>query len=135
MKTMIAFLLLSIPIAFGQTLPEAPAPKPLEAHRFMDTQNTIAFSAMTMVRTFDAVQTCHRLGENGHRADGGIYIERSLPTQSCAGVIAFSAAYSSIGIGAAYLLHRTGHYKLERIPMWISFAGAVQGIAYSATKH
>lgn len=129
MKTylQIAMLLLASGFCFADELPEAPLPKLSTVHKFMDTQNKIVFTSMVSMRTVDAVQTCHAMTTiTGWR-------ERQLPTQSCAGIVAFSAAFSIAGVGAAYLLHRTGHYGLERIPMWISFAGAAQGVEYSST--
>jgi hypothetical protein len=127
MKTylQIAMILLASGFCFADELPEAPAPKLLTVHRFVDTQNKIAFASMVSMRTADTVQTCYLMAAVPGR-------ERQLPTQSCAGIVAFNVAFSIAGAGTAYLLHRTGHYRLERIPMWISFAGAAQGVEYSS---
>ena len=124
-------------MAKADELPAAPVARPttVEEYRFRDLQNSIAFTAMAGARAFDAVQTCRRFAQNGHRADGGVWVERELPTQTCGGVVAFSAGYVLVGSGAAYLLHKTGHHKLERVPMWLSGVGAAQGIEYSFTKH
>lgn len=122
LKLALVFVLSSV--AFAGEFTESPMPK-TEVHKFADTGNRISFVAMVSARSFDTVQTCHNI-----KIGGG---EDQLPGNSCKEVALFNTAFAGAGIGAAWLLHKTGHHKLERFPMWISFAGAAQGIAYSST--
>ncbi|MBZ5532581.1 MAG: hypothetical protein LAO20_14205 [Acidobacteriia bacterium] len=119
----------------AEDLPDAPQakPQPVHAgnyfpeHRFLDKSNTFALGAMVSLRATDAVITC-RVLKTGRWEEGW------LSTNSCRGVATFNAIFSALGAGGAYLLHRTGHHKLERIPMWISAGGSAAGIAQYAQQ-
>jgi hypothetical protein len=105
-----AFVLL--PSVFAQ---EAP-------HSFWDRANKVGFTISFAVRAVDAGQSCYHLRHGS--------IEGSAPFQSCSGVTSWIMAGQALQMGGQYLLHRTGHHKLERwIP--VSAAGNVNAIARS----
>ena len=146
----LAGLLLCQRGAFAQQLVDAPEPKilaatarpllirpkPVTTHEFFDRKNMIAFSAAAAMRTADSAYTCAvGVGTTTHNADGTITVHRedSLPVNSCHGVVLMNSAFTGIGLGGSYLLHKMGHHKLERLPNWIVAAVPAFGIAYTAT--
>ncbi len=81
-------------------------------HAFFDRTNLALFSADTLVRTLDAQSTRMRL-EDPCRC----YQEDHTPTVSSAtaGQYAYSLGISGALVGLAYLAHRTGHHRIERL--------------------
>lgn len=100
-----------------------PVPEQTMTHRFFDRENLIGMAVHAAVRTADAVQTCTMLGRGAREA--------WLPMKGCAGITAYSLAMVPAQIGNAYLLHRTGHHKLERWMPYVWAAPSAAGIAYS----
>jgi len=161
MTLVLAGLLLCQRGVFAQQLVDAPEPKMLAAtanasettmvaatarpllirpkpvmHNFFDRKNMIAFSAAAAMRTADSAYTCAvGVGTTTHNADGSITVHRedSLPVNSCHGVVLLNSAFTGIGLGGSYLLHKMGHHKLERLPNWIVASVPAFGIAYTAT--
>lgn len=93
---------------------------------FFDTPRIVSTSLNFSLRTVDTINTCHNFNRPGFR-------EEILPTQSCAGVAAFSYGFAFGSLGAERLLYKH-HPRLARIPQWISIAGAVSGIAYTYAR-
>jgi hypothetical protein len=89
------------------SLPDAPSP-----HRFWSRENKTDFSILAGQITADAITTQHGLNE-GFRESNPII--RPLVTRGAAGEAAASALGLGFGIGTAYVLHRTHHYKAERV--------------------
>jgi hypothetical protein len=89
------------------SLPDAPSP-----HRFWSRENKTDFSILAGQITADAITTQHGLNE-GFRESNPII--RPLVTRGAAGEAAASALGLGFGIGTAYLLHRTHHYKADRV--------------------
>ena len=129
MKLSISILLLlcAVPVL---ALPDAPTSKPdafvavrPSVHRpFWDRTNRIEFGVMISLAAFDMGQTCYGLARGAR--------EINL-TQSCPKNVALTAAFDTGAVGLAWLLHRTGHRKLERIPMIWKAQDNLQGIIYS----
>lgn len=93
--------------------PETPAKTATEkAHRFWDRENDLLFSAVAGARALDYTSTLNmrRRGRQEILLSDWIVDHHGL----FAGVEASSVALS---VGASYVLHRTGHHKLER---WVS---------------
>jgi hypothetical protein len=150
---LIAIALMTQCLAFGQEFADAPEPKPVsdasatsapllvrpaaqKTHEFFDRQNTLSFAAAVAARSADSAYTCAiGVGTTTHNADGSITVHREdvLPVNSCHGVILMNAAFTGIGLGGSYLLHKLGWHKLERVPNWIVAGVPVYGIAYTAT--
>ena len=120
-------LLLWIAPVYG--LPDSPPPKiNLEVHtlqpapRFWDRPTKIEFTGMVVMGSFDMAQTCNFL-QHGRS-------ERLL-TQSCAGNVAITAGFDAAALGGAWLLHKTGHHKLARLPMLYMTGVSTYGVAKS----
>jgi hypothetical protein len=91
----------------ANSLPDAP-----NAQKFWRLENKIDFSIFAGQITVDAITTQHGLN-NGFRESNPVL--RPLVTRGVAGEAAASALGFGLGVGTAYLLHRTHHYKAERI--------------------
>lgn len=110
------FLLLSLPLAAqeAQQPPSAPEPQtaPAPQHRFWDRTNILLFSGVVVVRGMDYAST------RNFQARGRT--EALIPddvVNNSAGFAALEAAGAATSVGISYILHRTGHHKLER---WMS---------------
>jgi hypothetical protein len=134
MKPLVTLLLLSAPL-FGQHLPDAPSAtattptatavgSAMPAHRFLNRPAKFALAGSAALVTADAVLTCRHLAAGGR--------EVFLPTQSCAGVTAWLAGSFAAETGIAYLLHRTGHHRLERLAEIAAGVSSASGIGYTA---
>ena len=88
-------------------LPETPTPQ-----KFWSTENKIDFSILAGQITVDAITTQQGLNR-GFRETNPVM--RPLVTRGAAGEAAASALGFGFGVGTVYLLHRTHHYKAERI--------------------
>ena len=114
MKSTVVVILLLIGAAQAQQnfvaanpVPDAPNPQ-----KFWSKENKIDFSIFAGQITVDAITTQQGLN-NGFREANPIM--RPLVTRGVAGEAAASALGFGFGIGTTYLLHRTHHYKAERI--------------------
>lgn len=114
MKSTILFFLLLIGTAQAQKsfvatnpIPQAPPPQ-----KFWSTENKIDFSVFAGQIAADAITTQRGLA-NGLRESNPVV--RPLVTRGIAGETAASGLGFGFGVGTAYLLHRTHHYKAERI--------------------
>lgn len=117
---MLMAFLLSGP-TFGNELPDMPTPKP--QHSFFDKWNKLEFASSGTLAAFDAGQTCHNLATGGH--------EDKLPVKSCGTMVAFTLAEQAGAWSLAWVLHKTGHHKLERIPALYLIGANSYAIAYS----
>lgn len=114
MKSAFLTVLLLVGVAQAQqnllaanSLPDAPNPQ-----KFWSVENKIDFSILAGQITVDAITTQKGLN-NGFRETNPVM--RPLVTRGVAGEAAASALGFGFGVGTAYLLHRTHHYKAERI--------------------
>lgn len=83
-----------------------------EAHKFLDTTNTLALGAAAAGLTADALSTQKGLGLPGfHEVNP---IARPF-VQTRGGAAVYSVGSFSLLTGAMYVAHKTGHHKLERI--------------------
>jgi Domain of unknown function (DUF5658) len=89
------------------SVPDAPAPQ-----KFWSMENKIDFSIFAGQITVDAVTTQQGLS-NGFREANPLM--RPFVTRGVAGETAASALGFGFGVGTAYLLHKTHHFKAERI--------------------
>jgi hypothetical protein len=98
-------------------LPAAPSAimvlkKRPEAHRFLDTKNSFALSAVAVSLTADALSTQKGLGLPGFYEINPV----ARPfVQTRGGAAVYSAASMGLVAGGMYVAHRTGHHKLERV--------------------
>lgn len=92
---------------------------------FLDRPAEVVMGTNFALATLDTVGTCRTLAVGGH--------ERWLPTQQCAPASLLIYGNFALDVSVAYILHRTGHRKLERITELVSTAGSVSGVAYTVT--
>jgi hypothetical protein len=115
-KPLAVFLLLSFPMAAQEAGSSTPAPEPPSAsapqHRFWDRTNILLFSGVAASRALDYTSTRHFQA----RGDNEVLIPDDVVNNS-AGFAALEAAGTATSVGISYILHRTGHHKLER---WMS---------------
>lgn len=90
----------------------SPVPDAPSAQKFWSLENKIDFSILAGQITVDAITTQHGLN-NGFRETNPVM--RPLVTRGAAGEAAASSIGFGFALGTAYLLHRTHHYKAERI--------------------
>jgi hypothetical protein len=122
MKCLLAILLFCA-IAQGQNnavatnaaLPDAPS------HRaFWTLEKKVSVGIFAGLIAADAATTQHGLNHGFREANP---IMRPFVTRGAAGEAAGSALGFGAGLGTVYLLHRTHHYKAERIVMQVIIAG------------
>lgn len=96
-------------------------PKPV-ARGFWDSTNKKELMGLAVVSGFDMGQTCHNLATGGR--------EYWL-TQSCPKDVGIMLGFDAAAVGVAWILHKTGHHKLERLPMLGQSEEHVRGIVFS----
>jgi len=82
------------------------------SHRFWDKENILLFSGVGVFRALDYTSTKNMLA----RGREEILIPDDV-VNSPAGFPALEAAGAATSVGISYIMHRTGHHKLER---WVS---------------
>jgi hypothetical protein len=123
MKSTLVIVLLLIGAAHAQqSFVAAPVPQAPNPPKFWSTENKIDFSILAGQIAVDAVTTQHGL-DRGFRETNPVM--RPLVTRGTAGEAAASALGFGFGVGTVYLLHRTHHYRAERI--WARTMLAVEG--------
>jgi Domain of unknown function (DUF5658) len=88
-------------------VPNAPTPQ-----KFWSTENKIDFSIFAGQLAADAITTQQGLDKGFREANP---VMRPLVTRGAAGEAAASVLGFGFGVGTAYVLHKTHHYKAERI--------------------
>ena len=114
MKSAIVTVLLLVSAVQAQpnVLPTNSVPDAPSAQKFWDLENKVDFSILAGQITVDAITTQHGLN-NGFRETNPVM--RPLVTRGAAGEAAASSIGFGFAVGTAYFLHRTHHYKAERI--------------------
>lgn len=114
MKSRLFVILLLVGAAQAQQnlLPSSSLPDAPDQQKFWNLENKVDFSILAGQISVDAVTTQQGLN-NGFRESNPVL--RPLVTRGAAGEAAASALGFGFGVGTAYLLHRTHHYKAERI--------------------
>ena len=121
MKYLLSVLLLSVAMqaqsftASSSALPDAPSQQP-----FLTAENKVNFSILAGLVAADAITTQRGLNQGLREVNP---IMRPFVTRGAAGEAAGSALGFSAGVGVVYLLHRSHHYKAERITMRMMVAG------------
>jgi hypothetical protein len=98
-------------------LPNAPS---LQPRPFWTLENKVQISALAGLITADAITTQRGLSQGLRETNP---IMRPFVTRGSAGEAAGSALGFGAGVGVVYFLHRTHHYKAERIAMRMIIAG------------
>lgn len=96
-------------------LPDAPS-----QHRFWTVENKVNVSVLAGLIAVDAVTTQRGLNQGLREVNP---MMRPFVTRGAAGEAAGAALGFGAGVGVVYLLHRSHHYKAERITMRMMVAG------------
>ena len=110
--------------AASPTLPEAPKP-----HRFWDKTNTMLFAGVVAVNTADFVVTRQNLQSGGQELNP---VTRVFAGNSATLALNF-AGETVATMGIAYMFHRTGHYRLERMTSLVAISYSAPAVIYSGT--
>ena len=122
---MVSCILASLPMAAADP---AVIRTPPPVHRFLDSQNVILHSINVAIMAADISTTRRALEVPGAR-------EANPLMKSPGAAIAFKVASVGAGMGIAYMLHKSGHHKAERlIPLFVGIPSAVAA-AHNAGIH
>jgi hypothetical protein len=107
----------------AQDLPEVPT-----KHNFWDTANKTLFISHAGLEALDFGITHRNLSHGGRELDP---MAKALCESGTAGQLVFFGGRMAGVVAVSYLLHRTGHHKLERaFPIYAS-GDSAYGVAYS----
>jgi hypothetical protein len=128
MKLFLSMVLLSTAMAAqsfmapsSSALPDAPSQRP-----FWTFENRVSVSILAGLVAADAFTTQRGLNQGLREVNP---IMRPLVTRGAAGEAAASALGFGAGVGIVYLLHRSHHYKAERVTMRLIVAGEAGFVA------
>jgi len=102
-------------------LPDAPS-----QHPFWTFESKVDLSILAGLVAADAITTQRGLNEGLREVNPVMrpFVTRGAPGEAAGSALGFGAA-----VGVAYLLHRTHHYKSERIAMRLMVAGEAGFVA------
>jgi hypothetical protein len=107
--------LFAVLFIFAVNLPAQDSDKPVDPlpekpqHRFWDRENILLFSGVSVFRGLDYASTRNFMA----RGRTEILIPDDVVNNS-AGFASLEAAATLTSVGISYILHRTGHHKMER---------------------
>ena len=132
MKYLLAIFLLAA-MAQGQTVVAANAASPdtSNQHPFWSLEMKVSAGIFAGLVAADAVTTQRGLSQGFREANP---LMRPFVTRGAAGEAAGSALGFGAGMGTVYLLHRSHHYKAERIAMNLIIAGETAVVAHNVYK-
>lgn len=123
MKALLTILLLSAAMQAQSfqvnrfALPDAPSS---QQHHFWTFENKVDASILAGLIAADAITTQRGLSQGLREVNP---VMRPFVTRGAAGEAAGSALGFGAAMGVAYCLHRTHHYRAERITMRLMIAG------------
>jgi Domain of unknown function (DUF5658) len=123
MKLLLSIVLLSACmqaqnfIASSSGMPDAPSST---SHPFWTFENKLNVGLLAGLIAADAITTQRGLNEGMREANP---VMRPFVTRGAGGEAVGSALGFGAGVGVVYLLHRSHHYKAERISMRMIVAG------------
>lgn len=106
MRYLLLLLVFSVPL-LGQDVPEAPS------HSFFEQGSEIRMGLIAGLIAADGITTQHILNaDHGSELNPLVrpLVKKGAPGQASASVLGYA-----FSIGSSYLLHRTGHHRLERL--------------------
>jgi hypothetical protein len=121
MKILLSILLLSVAMpaqsfmASSSTLPDAPSQQ-----SFWTVENKVNVGILAGLIAADGITTQRGLNQGFREINP---VMRPFVTRGAAGEAAGSALGFGAGVGVVYLLHRSHHYKAERVTMRLILAG------------
>jgi hypothetical protein len=106
-----------------------PPTKEFGAHRFWDRENIVLFAAVGGMAGADFYVTHANLAGGGKELNP---VTRVL-SGSTPGLAANFVLESSSIIAVSYLLHKTGHHRLERLTSFMNVASSAGAVTYGLT--
>jgi hypothetical protein len=106
----------------AQVLPDGPS-----EHHFWDTANKVLLSSDGVLEAVDFGITHHNLSDGGRLMDS---MAKALCESGTAGQLDFFGGRMTGVVGISYLLHRTGHHKLERAFPVYGSGDSAYGVGY-----
>jgi hypothetical protein len=128
MKYLLSILLLSVAMQAQNltvnrfALPDAPS----QQHSFWTVENKVNVSILAGLVAADAITTQRGLNQGLRETNP---LMRPFVTRGAGGEAVGSALGFGAGVGVVYLLHRSHHYKAERITMRLIVAGEAGFVA------
>ncbi len=117
-----------VPTALMGADPAVIQPPPRTAHHFLDAQNIGLLSLNALMMAADLATTRRAL-----QVPGTYEANPLMKSQGTA--IALKAGTIGMGVGIAYMLHKSGHHKAERIiPLFMGVPSAIAA-AHNAGIH
>ena len=108
---------------WAQDLRESPT-----KHNFWDTTNKTLFASHAALEALDLGITHYNLSHGGREMDS---MAKALCERGTVGQLVFFGGRMAGVVAVSYILHRTGHHKLERaLPIYAS-GDSAYGVAYS----
>jgi|SRR5579872_2827039 len=102
------------------------ATEALGRHRFWDRENSVLFAANSAFSAADFVVTRQNLRNGGQELNP---LTRQM-SGSTAG-LAVNFAGEAVGVvGVSYLLHKTGHHKLERAVSMLNLGSSAAAVSF-----
>ncbi len=100
-----------------------------ESHRFWDRENAILFAAAGGMATADFFMTRANLQSGGRELNPITRVfAGSTPT------LALNFGLETSGVmGMSYILHKTGHHKLERMVSLVNIGSSAGAVAFDVT--
>lgn len=127
MRHLVVMAVLALPL-LGQSLPDAPGQQflartpavELPTHPFFQHGNRVRMAIVGGLIAADGITTQHIVNtDHGSELNP---VVRPLVKKGAAGQVGASLLGYSLSVGSSYLLHRTGHHKLERFMLNASIA-------------
>ena len=132
MGTRGTIFLLSIMALIGYASSAQDLPTLPEKAVFWDRANKALFASHAVLEALDFGITHHNLSNGGRELDPEA---KALCESGTPGQLVFFGGRMAGVIAVSYLLHRTGHHKLERaFPVYAS-GDSAYGVAYSFAHH
>jgi len=114
------------PAMVSGTLPSITSPSAPSPHRFWDSKNRKLFAGVTALSAADFVVTRSNLRNGGTELDP---VTRMFGRSTPGLALNFSLETAGI-VAASYLLHETGHHKLERIVSIVNIGSSATAVGY-----
>jgi hypothetical protein len=127
MKFLVSIILLGVAMQAQSFTASAPALHDAPSqHSFWTIENKVDVGILAGLIAADGITTQRGLNQGLREVNP---IMRPFVTRGAAGEAAGSALGFSAGVGVVYLLHRSHHYKAERITMRLIVAGEAGFVA------
>jgi hypothetical protein len=107
-------------------------PPDTPSHNFFNAHNVVSMSALTALVAIDGVTTQHLIQDYKFREMNPI--ARPLVTRGSAGQVAACTMGLGVAVGAAYLFHKRGHYRLEKWTLRLSISAESAAVINNVVK-